>query len=143
MSYGAFFCSTSVVTVLMPLRNTLGRLLGWSGLPAARCSARSFRRVFFSTLDSGRYLSSSLNSWVAGCRCSLMYLGQRTNLLRSRLGWMFWPMPKLRGRFSNSGFTVFLASTLRATSGAAATFFLLLGLGLVLGMVNTLNLNSS
>ena len=65
MTSWAFFCSTRLTMVLMPLRTTSGRLLGWSGLPAARSAARFTRRVRRSLVVSGRYLSSSLNSWLA------------------------------------------------------------------------------
>merc|ERR1719245_928152 len=112
MTREAFFCSTRVVTVFTPERTQLGRLVGVSSLPLARCSARIFKRVFFSCFDSGLYLSRRRNSWVAVClsrvwlnwligggtfkrwkriafwRWSLMYLGHATKRLRSRLGWM-------------------------------------------------------
>ena len=63
-SCAAFF-STRVVTVLMPCLTTAAFLVGASPLPAARASARSRRRSFFACFVSGRYLSRSLNSWVA------------------------------------------------------------------------------
>jgi hypothetical protein len=54
-----------VVTVLMPALTTGARLEGASSLPAALASARSFSRSLFASFVSGRYLSSSLNVWVA------------------------------------------------------------------------------
>ena len=61
----AFFCSISVVTVLMPDRTTSGRFVGTSSLPLTRCSARSTRRALRARAGSGRYLSIRRNSWLA------------------------------------------------------------------------------
>ena len=61
----AFFCSIREVTVLTPERTIAGLLVGASGLPLARSSARARRRCCFSCLDSGLYLSNRRNSWEA------------------------------------------------------------------------------
>src|SRR6478609_8774983 len=86
------------------------------------------RRSFFSVLVSGRYLLRSLKAWgavflsrtcwnweIAGgtlrrrlriffWRWRRMYSGHFTMRDRLRLGWMSWPIPKLRDRFSMRGF---------------------------------------
>ncbi len=61
----AFFCSTSVTTVLTPVRTTSGRLVGVSCLPAALSAALLTKRARRSFLVSGRYLSNSLNNCEA------------------------------------------------------------------------------
>ncbi len=55
-------------------------------------------------------------------RWSLMYLGHLMKRLKSLLGWISWPMPKLRVRFSKRGFTTLLVSGFLTAKGAAATF---------------------
>ena len=60
---------------------------------------------------------------TAFCLWRRMYFGHRTKRLKSRLGWISWPIPKLRGRFSNRGFTTRFTSGFLTARGAAATFF--------------------
>ena len=60
---------------------------------------------------------------TAFCLWRRMYFGQRTNRLKSLLGWISCPIPKFRGRFSNKGFTTLFCSGFLTASGAAATFF--------------------
>lgn len=111
----AFFCSTNLVTVLVPQRTKFGFFLGWTSLPLALASAIFLKRCFLARTDSGRYFSSNLNSftavvlsracwnwWIGGgtfkrfwstafCRWIRMYFGHFTKRDRSRFGWMFWP----------------------------------------------------
>ena len=80
-------------------------------------------------------LSRAWENWLIGggtfnlvwrtafCLWRRMYFGQRTNRLKSLLGWMSWPIPKLRGRFSNNGLTTLFCSGFLTARGAAATFF--------------------
>merc|ERR1719305_2057338 len=143
----AFFFSTRVVTVLIPRRTTGALLVGASSFPSALATARALSLSFLARLSSGRYLSNSLNSWVAVCLskvelnwltgggtlslvwrtafclCRRMYLGHLTNLERSLLGWMAWPMPKFRVLFSKRGLTTLFTSGFLTARGAAATFF--------------------
>lgn len=61
----AFFCSTSVVTWLMPNLTSLGLGPRSASLPSTWALASSRRRSFLAALVSGRYLDSSLKSVVA------------------------------------------------------------------------------
>lgn len=122
----AFFFSTNDVTVFIPLRITLGRLVARSGLLLLACSsARCFKRSFFSGRVSGRYFSKSLNNWVDVCLSSVwvnwligggtfkrlskmlrwrwrrMYWGHLTKRVRSRLCWIS------KQRMSTNGNRVF------------------------------------
>merc|ERR1712098_36447 len=63
----AFFFSTSVVTVLTPCLTVGALLVGLSSFPSALAADRSRNLSFLACLVSGRYLSISLNSWVAVC----------------------------------------------------------------------------
>lgn len=116
MTNCAFFCSTSLVTVLVPARTKIGFFLGCTSLPLALASAIFFRRCFLANGDSGRYFSNSLNNWTAFClskvwlnwwigggifkrfcktafwRWTRTYFGQRTKRDKSRFGWMFCPI---------------------------------------------------
>ena len=60
-----FLLSMRRVTVLIPWRTTLGRLVTSSFLPAARASARARSLVFLASFDSGRYLFSREKVWAA------------------------------------------------------------------------------
>lgn len=40
---------------------------------------------------------------IACCRCNRMYFGHLTKCVKSRFGWMSWPMPKFFGRRRRSG----------------------------------------
>lgn len=118
----AFFCSISLVTVLVPARTKIGFFLGWTSLPLALASAIFFKRCFLANGDSGRYFSNNLNNWTAFClsnvwlnwwigggifkrfcstafwRCTRTYFGQRTKRDKSRFGWMFCPKRIRNGR---------------------------------------------
>lgn len=61
----AFFCSTKVVTVLVPLLMVFGLLVGVSSFLATFSSARAFSLSFLAAAVSGLYFSRILNSWVA------------------------------------------------------------------------------
>ena len=64
----AFFCSTRLVTWLIPNFNTTGFLPWVTSCPSLFFSAIDFKRSFLSTRVSGRYLCSNLKSWVAAER---------------------------------------------------------------------------
>ena len=125
----AFLFSIKPTTWLRPYLTAYGFLLTSSFfLPSSTAVASLRRRSFFSAFVSGLYLLSSLkvcvavlrsstlvNCAIAGgtlrrrfriffCRCRRTYSGHFTMRERLRRGWMSWPMPKLRGRFSIRGF---------------------------------------
>ena len=60
---------------------------------------------------------------TAFCLCKRTYLGHLTKRLKSRLGWICWPIWKLRGRATKRGFLTLLTSGFLTAKGAAATFF--------------------
>ena len=125
----AFLFSIKPTTWLRPYFTAYGFLLTSSFfLPSFTAVASLSSRSFFSVLVSGLYLLRSLKVWVAVLRsrtfenCAIaggtlrrrlriffwrwrrMYSGHFTMRERLRRGWMSWPMPKLRGRFSMRGF---------------------------------------
>lgn len=58
----AFFCSTNLVTQLLPWRKTFGLFVGVSSFFATFASACARRLAFFAYAVSGRYFSKTLNS---------------------------------------------------------------------------------
>jgi len=58
----AFFCSTNLVTQLLPWRKTLGLFVGASSFFATFASARARSLAFFAYAVSGLYFSKILNS---------------------------------------------------------------------------------
>merc|ERR1711937_175398 len=144
----AFLFSMRPTTWLRPYLTVQGFLLTSSFfLPSLTAVASLRRRSFFSGLVSGRYLLRSLKAWAAvflsrtcwNCaraggtfkriwriffwRWRRTYSGHFTMRETLRLGWMSWPIPKLRGRFSIKGFLgPFLLPALPWGNGAAATF---------------------
>mmetsp|Transcript_47236 Transcript_47236/g.156571 ORF Transcript_47236/g.156571 Transcript_47236/m.156571 type:complete len:244 (-) Transcript_47236:50-781(-) len=122
----AFFCSQSLVMWWMPHLMKSG-FFDSSASPFSTFSADACSRSFFSALDSGRYLCSSLkrlvwtflssllvnwlidggtlSRWYSTLRCRWIrtYFGHRTYRVRLRLGRMSCPMPKCFGLASQTG----------------------------------------
>ena len=126
-----FLFSIKLTTWFNPYLTAYGFLLTSSFFFPSFTAVASFsNRSFFSAFVSGLYLLRSLKVWVAVLRsrtllnCAMAggtlrrreriffwrwrrtYSGHFTMRERLRRGWMSWPMPKLRGRFSMRGFWV-------------------------------------
>ena len=100
-------------------RHSRLKLLGF--FPGSRYQPVCLSRAVWNWLIAGGIFR---RVWrTAFWRWSLMYLGHLTKRLKSLLGWMSPPMPKLRVRFSKRGLTTRLVSGFLEAKGAAATFF--------------------
>ena len=116
--------SLSLVKTRALARQGRLRLVGCHN-PREQVPGKNYKPVCLSRAVLNWLIGGGILSLVwrtAFCLWSRMYLGHFTKRLRSLLGWMSWPMPKLRARFSNRGLTTLLDSSFLTDKGGAATF---------------------